>query len=80
MMSSAFPTRQRLSPGLPDSPLNPREEFRRKEPLLVPRCEDYAVRGKSKLVACVHSFLEVDVNEDIGRVPHACTRVKEESL
>jgi len=76
-MSSAFPSRQRLPPGLPDSSLNSREELYGKEALLVARCEDNAVCRKLELVACVQGLLEVDVNEDVGGVPHAWMEISD---
>ena len=70
-MSYAFPPRQRLPSRLPDSSLNPRKELRGEETLLIAWREDHAICGKLELISCVQSFLEVDVNEDVGGVPHA---------
>ena len=74
-MCTPLPSRQRFTPRLPDSSLNSREELWREKAVLVACCEDYAICRKLKLVACVQSFLEVDVNEDVRGISHACVEI-----
>lgn len=79
-MNSSFPSRQRFSPRLSDSPLNSREELWREEALLVACGEDYTVCRKLELVTGGQSLLKVDVNEDVRRIPHACVEVNDPPL